>query len=303
MFQQIGFIGLGAMGLPMVRNLAAAGHRLCVYDQDPVALERAGTIDGVSSVSEGRKAAESSDVTFTCLPNDAVLREIYLEEGNIAGSLQQGSLTVDCSTVSPQVTQEISQTLMNRGVRHLDAAMLGSVPQAEAAEIGFVVGGERIAFEQVGELLDRLGRFHIYAGPSGSANRIKLIHQTLVAANAVAVAEAIALCRATDTDLDCFYDVVCNGGGFAYSRYFEKRVPRMRSGDFTPLFMLQFMKKDAALASDLAKSAGLEMPLLNQIVGRFEQALEKGLGREDFSAVAGLYEEESGLRIADGSEA
>ena len=130
--------------------------------------------------------------------------------------------------------------------------MLGSVPQAETGEIGFVVGGDPAALERITPLLEHLGRFTKYAGPAGSANRIKMIHQTLVAANAVAVAEAIALCQETDTDLDCFYDVVCNAGGFAYSRYFEKRVPRMREDDFSPLFMLDLMTKDAKLAQSLA---------------------------------------------------
>ena len=288
--QEIGFVGLGAMGLPMATVLAGAGHRLRVYDIDPVARERAAAVDGIAAVTDLAAAAAGAEVLFTCLPTDGILREAYLGGEGIAGAIAEGAITVDCSTVSPKATQEISAALRDRGVAHLDAAMLGSVPQAEIGEIGFVVGGERQAFEAVAPLLDVLGRFRIYAGGSGAANRIKLIHQTLVAANAVAVAEALALCRATDTDLDCFYDVVCNGGGFAYSRYFEKRLPRMRAGDYSPLFMLQLMKKDAALGRDLAAEAGLAAPLLDQVVQRFETALAQGLGAEDFSAVAKLYD-------------
>ena len=290
MVQTIGFVGLGAMGLPMVAKLAGAGHRLQVYDIDAKARERAAAVAGVAAVSDLAPAAAGAEVLFTCLPNDAVLRAAYLEGGGIAGAVAEGTVTVDCSTVSPKATQEVAAALQARGAAHLDAAMLGSVPQAETGEIGFVVGGDRQAFEAVTPLLDVLGRFRIYAGGSGAANRIKLIHQTLVAANAVAVAEALALCNATGTDLDCFYDVVCNGGGFAYSRYFEKRLPRMRAGDFSPLFMLQLMKKDAALARELAADAGLPAPLLDQVVARFEAALEQGLGAEDFSAVARLYD-------------
>ncbi len=292
MGQDIGFVGLGAMGLPMAAGLAGAGHRLRVYDIDPAARERAAAVTGIAAVPDLPAAAAGAEVLFTCLPNDAILREAYLGPAGIAGALAKGATTIDCSTVSPKATQEISAALRDRGVAHLDAAMLGSVPQAETGEIGFVVGGERQAFEAAAPLLDVLGRFRVYAGGSGAANRIKLIHQTLVAANAVAVAEALALCRATDTDLDCFYDVVCNGGGFAYSRYFEKRLPRMRTGDFSPLFMLQLMKKDAALGRDLASEAGLATPLLDQVVQRFEAALAQGLGAEDFSAVARLYDGE-----------
>ena len=274
----------------MAAGLAGAGHRLRVFDVDPTARERAATVTGITAAPDLAAAAAGAEVLFTCLPNDAVLREAYLGTEGIAGAMAEGAITVDCSTVSPKATQEVSAALLGRGVAHLDAAMLGSVPQAETGEIGFVVGGERRAFEAVAPLLDILGRFRVYAGGSGAANRIKLIHQTLVAANAVAVAEALALCQATDTDFDCFYDVVCNGGGFAYSRYFEKRLPRMRAGDFSPLFMLQLMKKDAALARDLAAEAGVPAPLLDQVVQRFETALDRGLGEEDFSAVARLHD-------------
>lgn len=286
----LGFIGLGAMGLPMCRCLAEAGYGLAVSDVEAAARRKAAAIDGVSVAGTAQDAAASAAVLFTCLPNDAVLREVYLGAEGLLPALAAGTITLDCSTVSSGVTREIHDTLAARGVRHLDAAMLGSVPQAEVGEIGFVVGGPEEAFERVGPLLDILGRFRTYAGPSGAGNRIKLIHQTLVACNAVAVAEAVALCLATDSDLDCFYEVVCNGGGMAQSRYFERRIPRMREGEFAPLFALEFMTKDTGLARDLAAGAGLETPLLARVLERFEAASAAGWGAEDFSAVAHLYE-------------
>ncbi len=283
----------------MVECLARNGIRSATYDVDPAARDRAAAVDNVSVAADLAGAVREADVVFTCLPNDAVVLEIYLGDGGIGQGVAEGAVTIDCSTVSPQATRKVHGALAERGVSHLDASMLGSIPQAETGEIGFVVGGDPAAFERAAPLLDILGRFRTYAGPSGAANQVKLIHQTLVAANAVAVAEAVALCLATGTDLDCFYDVVCNGGGFAYSRYFEKRVPRMRSGDFGPLFMLHLMKKDAALARDLAGSAGAEAPLLEQVVARLEAACERGWGEEDFSAVAHLYEEAIGRGFAE----
>lgn len=289
MSDKLGFVGLGAMGLPMTRMLASKGHALVVFDAEPAARDRAREVEGVEAAPSLAAAAGAVGVLFTCLPNDAVVREVYLGEGGIAQSIGEGALTVDCSTVSSGITREVSAAMAEQGVSHLDAAMLGSTPQAESGEIGFVVGGAREAFERAAPLLDILGRFRKHAGPSGSGHRIKLIHQTLVAANAVAVGEALALCAASDTDLDCFYDVVCNGGGFAYSRYFEKRIPRMRDGDFSPLFMLDLMAKDAGLARDLARDVGLGTPMLDRVVGLFDEARGAGWGRDDFSAVARLY--------------
>ncbi len=294
MKNDVGFVGLGTMGLPMTRVMAEDGIVVSAYDADPAACERAEEVAGIQVAASLAEVAADIGVLFTCLPNDQVVRDVYLGEGGIIETIAAGAITIDCSTVSPAITRQINAVLAGKKVRHMDAAMLGSLPQAEAGEIGFVVGGDRHAFEEVAPLLDILGRFRKYAGPSGAGNQIKLIHQLLVAVNAVAVAESIGLCLATETDLDTFYEVVCGGGGFAYSRYFEKRVPRMRAGDFTPLFTLSLMTKDIMLTQGLARDIGVETPLLDQIVETFMKAGQEKWGGEDFSAVAHLYEAASG---------
>jgi len=300
MTMRIGFVDLGAMGMPMACNLAAGGHPVTGYDLALSAGDAAAESAGIEIAASVAGAARAADVLFTCLPNDAIVEATYLGPDGIADAIPGGAVTIDCSTISPQTTVRVSEHLAERNVHHLDASMLGSVPQAQSGEIGFVVGGDRGAFERVTPLLYILGRFKAYAGGSGAANRIKLIHQTLAANNAVAVAEAVALCLATDTDLDCFYDVVVGGGGMGQSRYFERRVPRMRDGDFSPLFMLDLMVKDTRLARDLAASADAEMPLLDTVVRRFEEAQDQGWGAEDFSSVAHLYEKMIGRPFADG---
>ncbi|TQV83474.1 NAD(P)-dependent oxidoreductase [Denitrobaculum tricleocarpae] len=285
-----GFIGIGAMGLPMTTMLAKNGVPMTVWDANPEQSAKAGQLDGVRLAENIAELVGAAEVIFTCLPNDQVVESVYLGDGGIVGALTPGRITVDCSTVSSKITQRVADAAKKQDSQHMDASMLGSIPQAESGEIGFVVGGDPAALQKIQPLLDILGRFTKHAGPAGSANRIKMIHQTLVAANAVAVAEAIALCEASDTDLDCFYDVVCNAGGFAYSRYFEKRVPRMRDGDFSPLFMLDLMTKDSKLARDLARDVGMSAPLLDQVIARFQEGQANGLGAKDFSAVARLYQ-------------
>ena len=299
MNSEVGFVGLGTMGLPMTRMLAEHGIVVLAYDTDWAVCERAEAIAGVQIAASLAEIAARVGVLFTCLPNDRIVRGAYLGEGGIAEAIAAGAITVDCSTISPAVTRRIDAALAEKGVRHRDAAMLGSLPQAEAGEIGFVVGGDPHAFEEIAPLLDILGRFRKFAGPAGAGNQIKLIHQMLVAANAVAVAESVALCLATGTDLDAFYEVVCEGGGFAYSRYFEKRVPRMRAGDFTPLFMLSLMTKDIMLSQGLARNAKVGTPLLDRVVETFMQAGQENWGAEDFSAVAHLYEAAIGRKFGE----
>ena len=296
MNEKVGFIGLGAMGLPMTAVLARNGVEMLVTDLSPAMRDRAAAIEGVQVAESHAAVAAQVGVLFTCLPNNAVVRAVFLEGESILEAGQEGLVTVDCSTVGPDVTQEIHAALAAKGISHLDASMLGSVPQAETGTIGFVVGGDKAAFDKAAPYLEMMGKLVRHAGPSGAGNRIKLIHQTLVAGHAVAVAEALALCLATETDLDTFYDIVCNGGGFAYSRYFEKRVPRMRAGDFSPLFMLDFMAKDAGLGQDLARQAGVATPLLDRVIEALRRAQAAGLGQKDFSAVARIYESALGRR-------
>lgn len=293
----VGFVGVGAMGGPMTRQLAAAGYSLRVFDSDAAILDG---LEGTPNVEHGGSLSDvvaGSDIVLSCLPNDQVVGAVYLGDDGIGAFGRQGMTSVDFSTVSPGISQEVHGAFQGLGMNHLDAAMLGSVTQAETGSIGFMVGGEAAAYERVLPLLEVMGKMVRHVGPSGAANRMKLIHQTLVAGHAVAVAEALALCLMTDTDIETFYDIVCQGGGFAHSRYFENRVPRMRAGDFSPLFMLQFMLKDARLAAKLVGDSENKLPVLTQVVRTLEEAMESGWGREDFSAVVHALEKRAGKSL------
>jgi 3-hydroxyisobutyrate dehydrogenase-like beta-hydroxyacid dehydrogenase len=145
-----------------------------------------------------------------------------------------------------------------------------------------------------------LGEMIRHVGPSGAGNRMKLIHQTLVAGHAVAVAEALSLCLATGTDVGSFYEIVTQGTGFGYSRYFENRVPPMRQGDYTPHFMLKFMLKDARLARDLVPESSERLPALNAVIETLEQGEAMGFGEDDFSAAMKVLEARVGKTLAPG---
>ena len=118
-----------------------------------------------------------------------------------------------------------------------------------------------------------------------------------MAGHAVAVAEALGLCMETGADIETFYDIVTQGTGFAYSRYFENRVPRMRDGDFSPLFMLQFLLKDIRLARDMVADPETHYPTLTSIIETFETAMENGLAQDDFSAAAKVVEARIGKTL------
>ena len=286
----VGYIGLGAMGAPMLKRLADGAPAGSVFGYD-AASEICASVcadAGAQPCNSIADIAAVCDVLFTCVPNNDVVRTVYLGEGGVKSAVRAGSVTIDCSTIGPEVSREVHGQLQELGVSHLDASMLGSVAQANEGTISFVIGGEESAIETAGPALEKVGGLIRHCAPSGSGNQMKLLHQTLVAGHVVAVAEALTLCDELGADMDAFYEIVTQGTGFAYSRYFEKRVPRMRSGDYSPLFMLKFMAKDARLARDMApfeaEETAAKLPLLDAVINTLEEGEDGGFGDEDLSA-------------------
>jgi 3-hydroxyisobutyrate dehydrogenase-like beta-hydroxyacid dehydrogenase len=296
MRDRVGFIGLGTMGGPMATNLVRAGVPLVVHETNPAATAAlAGATVVAASPAE---VAAQVGVLFTCLPNDEIVRRVYLGLGGVAPAGQAGLVTCDCSTVAAETTLEIAAALASRGITHLDTPMLGSQPQAGAGEIFFIVGGDRAALDRVKPYLDVMGRLHKWVGPSGTGNRVKLVHNGLAAVTAVAVAEALAVCVQAGVDPYVFFEVVRNGGGMAYGHYFEQRAKRILDGDFSPTFTAELMLKDVRLALSLARAAEVPTPMLEATRNAYEDAIAAGWGDEDFSAVTHVIESRIGRRLS-----
>jgi len=300
MNETVGFIGLGTMGLPMASNLARAGVRLVVHDASAAAAARAGALPGVAVAKSGADVAAQSAVVFTCLPNDDIVRAAYLGAGGIASGGKPGLVTCDCSTVSPEATLDVSRALTAKGMAHMDTPMLGSQPQAVSGEIFFIVGGEQAKLERITPYLEIMGKMHMYVGGSAMGNRVKLIHNGLAAATSVAVAEALAVCVQSGVDPYTFYDVVRNGGGMAFGTYFDRRAKRIFDGEFSPTFMCELMRKDAGLALALARASKVPTPILEETKRTYDEAVDGGWGKEDFSAVTHVIEKRIGRKLSRG---
>jgi 3-hydroxyisobutyrate dehydrogenase-like beta-hydroxyacid dehydrogenase len=296
---RVGFIGLGTMGGPMATNLATAGVPLAVHDTSAAASAALATLRGVVVGTSPAEVAAQTTAVFTCLPNDDIVRAVYLGPNGVAAGAREGLVTCDCSTVSPETSVELNRALAAKGVTHLDTPMLGSQPQAVSGEIFFIVGGDGAKLPAIAPYLEIMGKLHMHVGGSGMGNRVKLLHNGLAAVTAVAVAEALAVCVQSGVDPYVFYEVVLNGGGMAYGRYFERRVKRMLDGDFSPTFAVELMLKDAGLALDLARSAKVPTPMLEETKRTYDAAVQGGWGREDFSAVTHVIEQRIGRRLSE----
>jgi 3-hydroxyisobutyrate dehydrogenase-like beta-hydroxyacid dehydrogenase len=298
MAEHVGFVGLGTMGGPMAANLARAGVPLVVHDASPPARAAAARLPGTRVAESVREVAASASVLFTCLPNDAIVRQVYLGEGGVAAGGAPGLVTCDCSTVSADTTVEVHRALAARGIDHMDTPMLGSQPQAVSGEIFFIVGGSEARMPGLARYLDIMGRLHMYVGPAGTANRVKLIHNGLAAATAVAVAESLAVAVQSGVDPYVLYEVIRNGGGMAFGTYFDRRARRILDGDFSPTFMAELMLKDVNLALALARGAKVPTPVLEETQRTYDEAVRAGWGREDFSAVTHVVETRIGRKLS-----
>ena len=292
--REIGFIGLGRMGFPMARNLAAKGYAVHVFDVAADALARAAAVPGITTHAAPRDVAAGAAVVFTALPNNEIVTETYLGAAGILAGARRGLITCDCSTVGPEVSQRIHAAARERGVSHLDTPMLGSSP---CGEVFFMVGGDRDSLAIVQPLLDVIGRLTMYVGPSGTGNRIKLLHNALGAVNAVAVAESLALCTRLGVDPRTYYDVVCNGGGMAYSTYFDRRVMRVAEGNFDATFTVELMHKDVSLAARMAGADLQHMTILGHTLAAYAEARTRWPA-EDFSGVTHVIEHRFGVNVS-----
>jgi 3-hydroxyisobutyrate dehydrogenase len=180
----------------------------------------------------------------------------------------------------------------------MDTPMLGSQPQAVEGQIFFIVGGEAARVATIAPYLALMGKMHMYVGGPAMANRVKLIHNGLAAVTSVAVAEALAVCVQSGVDPATFYEVVRNGGGMAYGTYFDRRAKRILDGEFSPTFMLELMRKDAMLALTLARAVQVPAPMLEETKRTYDEAVDSGWGREDFSAVTHVVEKRIGRRLS-----
>jgi 3-hydroxyisobutyrate dehydrogenase-like beta-hydroxyacid dehydrogenase len=295
--ERIGFIGLGAMGMPMARRLAAAGHRLLVYDRDPALSEQAGGRDGVEAADGAGAVAAACELLLTCLPNPGAVEAVYEEIVAVCATSGRRLRAADCSTIGPGLAIRLQRRLAAGGVRYVECPMLGGVDEAASGQLFFIVSG---AEGDVAPLLPRfalLGRGHRVVGGPGDASRFKVVQNGLGLVQLAAIAEALAILAKAGADLGAFCEVVAAGHGMADTPLFRAKAPLMLAAEAEAKGRLRIGAKDIGLAAALARELGLAAPLFERAEALFAEAIAQGLGEADIAAVARALEARSGVRI------
>ena len=179
---RIGFIGLGNMGGPMVRNLLAAGHTVSAFDLVPRAIDDARAA-GAEAAPSAAAAASAVDVAITMLPTGRDVRAVYLGEGGVFAAADAGTLLIDSSTIDVTTAREVGATAEARGLDMIDAPVSGGVAGAEAASLTFMVGGSEPAVGRARPVLEAMGKTIVHAGAAGTGQAAKICNNLIPPAN------------------------------------------------------------------------------------------------------------------------
>jgi 3-hydroxyisobutyrate dehydrogenase len=267
---RVAFIGLGTMGLPMARNLVAAGHEVIACDVDRTRAEALGA--GVADTPAG--AADGADAALLSLPSPGIVEEV-------AGQLPRNVLLVDMSTGPPALARRLADEFAEA----LDAPVSGGPRGAEAAALTIMVGGRREVFERAERVLAALGRPVLVGGP-GAGQAAKLCNNLIAGATMAAIAEACAIAVREGIEPAVLYDLLTTSTGD--SRVLRTRFPlpgveasHPSSNGYEPLFTVDLIAKDLALAAELTDDA----PVAAAALAAYAEAQEAGHGGLDYSAV------------------
>jgi 3-hydroxyisobutyrate dehydrogenase len=274
------FIGLGAMGLPMARNLAKAGLLNGVWNRSPAAAAALAAETAVDSYQDPETLAANCDLIVLCVSADADVLELV---GRVAGSLRPGSIVVDCSTVSADTARSAAATLAAAGSSFLDCPVSGGVEGARNATLAIMCGGEPAPFERARPVLEAMGKTVVRIGPSGFGQATKATNQIMCAGIIQAVGEAMAFARAEGLPLDRVIDTLGQGAGSSW--YFVHRAPYMARGEFPAGFRVRLHKKDLKICQKMAERHGVHLPVVETTLMHYRKLIADGHGDEDISTI------------------
>jgi 2-hydroxy-3-oxopropionate reductase len=295
----LGFLGLGAMGEPMVRSLLKAGFPVTVAaHQRRDALERL-VAEGATQASDPAAVAVKSAVVIICVPDAPQVEEVLFGERGVAAGLTAGSIAIDMSTISPIASQRFAGRLAASGVEFVDAPVSGGPVRAASGTLTIMVGAKPEVFDRVEPVLRAMGTPTLLGG-IGMGETVKLVNQVIIASVMIANIEALVFARRAGADLDAVRKVLATATGSNY--LLDQWLPKTwLAGSFEGGFALDLLRKDLAAALDAARATRYAMPLTGLAYQLYTARSGEGDGALDYSAIAKWYERIAGDQALAGS--
>jgi 3-hydroxyisobutyrate dehydrogenase-like beta-hydroxyacid dehydrogenase len=281
--RRVAFLGLGAMGYPMAGHLAAAGHKVTVYNRTPAKSADWAKTHGGASAATPAAASAGADLVFACVGNDDDLRSITIgAEGAFAG-MKRGAVFVDHTTASAEVARELATAAAGRGIAFVDAPVSGGTVGAVNGALTVMCGGDAAAFEAARPVAMAFAKAMTLLGASGSGQLAKMVNQIAIAGLVQGLSEAIAFGKRAGLDMKAVLEVI--GKGAAQSWQMDNRGPTMIDGKFDFGFAVDWMRKDLGIALEEARRNGARLPV-TALVDQFYADLQaQGANRADTSSL------------------
>lgn len=285
----IGFIGVGVMGKPMVRNLMKRGYPVSIYSRTKAKVldvieEGAMWCDNVAA------CAAEKDVIITMVGFPKDVEEVYFGEDGILANAKPGAVTIDMTTTSPKLSERIYTEAKKRGIAALDAPVSGGDSGAIAGTLSIMVGGDREAFDRCQDIFEALGSSITYEGGAGKGQHTKMANQIALSGIVASVAEAIAYARRTGLDVDTMLASISKGA--AGSWQMDHNAPKMVSGDMAPGFYIRHFIKDMSIAADEAEDVGLTLPVLDRVLAMYKELEGCGEGSLGTQAIIHYFDKQ-----------
>ncbi|HMM43385.1 MAG TPA: 2-hydroxy-3-oxopropionate reductase [Thermomicrobiales bacterium] len=297
MVERIGFIGLGIMGRPMVRNLARAGYEIVVYNRSQDDVDAiTGELPQATAAGSAREVAAQVDTVITMLPDSPEVSEVVFGEAGILPEMGAGDLLIDMSTIAPATAVAVNDALTARGASALDAPVSGGDKGAIAGTLSIMVGGAAADFDRAMPLFEAMGKTIVHVGGPGAGQTVKACNQIVVAIHYAAVSEALLLGAKAGVDPEKIVQVL--GGGLAASRVMEMRGLGMIAHQFEPGFRIDLHRKDLNIAMSTGRAYQVPLPVSGLVTQLYESMAARGDGQLDHSALIRLYEEMAGFDVS-----
>lgn len=296
---QVGFVGIGVMGRPMVLNLLKAGHQVTIFARHPEKAEvREVLTAGAMLAPSARAVAMASDIAISMVPDSPQVEEVVAGPQGFLEGARKGLILVDMSTIAPSVSRKLAQQAATQGVHFLDAPVSGGSQGAVNGALTIMVGGELATFERALPVLEAMGKAEniFYVGPNGSGEVVKIVNNILCGAIAAAIAESFVLGVKAGADVETMAKIigVSSGASWQLAHQFPLRA---FNGSFQPGFMTDLLYKDLGLALELAQQNEVPSEMTALTRRMYEQARTAGFGREDYTSLLKVLEREADIQV------
>jgi len=283
MHKQIGFIGIGLMGLPMAKNILKAGYNLKAFNRTKSKAEPLKEY-GAKITNTIQDLVKDCDIVITMLTEDVSVDDV-MNSSDFLENLKSKATVIDMSSVKPSTATKHGNNLKIKNINYLDAPVSGGTNGAEEASLAIMVGGDQKVFDNAFDVLKTMGNPTL-VGPVGSGQVSKLANQIIVGLTIGAVAEAITLCEKAGADPNKMIKAL--SGGWADSKILQTHGKRMIEKDFTPKGRTYTHLKDMNNILDCANSYNTHLPISNLVKEMYKTLVENGHGETDHSS---LYKE------------